>query len=93
MNEDLIREVVSPEGVEEQLVEEVVFQVTRTLGGKYRTYVKRQNGSQVVPDHIRVHDDRDSATKCVGEEMAILGMVMNDPKGTMDRILEGLKKK
>lgn len=41
-----LREHISPEGVEEQILFELRFMITKTMGGKFRVYAIDENGAQ-----------------------------------------------
>ncbi len=78
-------EVISPEGVEEQLVEEFTFRITLTLGGKYRTYVKLSEKSKWYSEGIS--DTKKEAEKNLGMHMAVAGNMMIDANKTIEKLI------
>ena len=89
MNQPAAREVISPEGVEERVEIEEGFRMTLTGGGKYRIYHLHSSG---VARAMETYDNKEAATKAMGEMMGIFGMLMADPKRTMEALLSGRKK-
>lgn len=84
-------EVISPEGVEEQLITEFSFRVTHTLGGKFRAYVKFSEKSQW--ESVGITDTKEEAEKKMGTHMALTGHMIADPMKTMEKVIEGIMNK
>lgn len=78
------REVISPEGVEERLIEEFVFRITLTGGGKYRVYGPGGKETRTMG----VYDTLAEAKKDAGYGMLILGGLIRDPEKTLDILLK-----
>lgn len=76
------REVVSPEGVEERLVEETTFRITLTGGGKYRCY----HGSDSKLTSVGVHDTIEEAQKSCASGMIMVGGLTLHPEKVIDAI-------
>lgn len=84
-------EVISPEGVEEQLITEFGFRITHTLGGKFRAYVKFSEKGQW--ESVGITDTKKEAEKTMGTHMALTGHMMADPVKTMEKVIEGMVNK
>ena len=82
-----LREILSPEGVEEQVVFESTTRVTRTLGGKFRTYTLDGDSK----GHDRSFANKDEAMRDAGMSLMVLGGLLADPKGTIDLLLASFK--
>lgn len=78
------REVISPEGVEERLVEEFVFRITLTGGGKYRVYGPGGKADRTMG----IYGTLDEAKKDAGYGMPIFGGLIRDPEKTIDILLK-----
>ena len=87
-------EIMSPEGVEESMVEGSMFFMTMTQGGKYRLYCAivcpcgRPEHAHKVKS-LGVFDSKEQATKMAGTHMMLMGSCMLDPKGTVAFLLGG----
>lgn len=88
-------EIMSPEGVEEKLIEATCFFMTLTQGGKYRVYAaivcpcNNPNHSHEARPVGRVHNTKDEATKAAGTHMALMGSAMLDPRALLGAIFGG----
>lgn len=82
------KEFISPEGVEERVIDHHEFHITLTGGGKYRTYAtfKGQN----MPG--RVFNSIEEARKGMGMDMLMLGSLEVDPIKTINSVVAGLKR-
>lgn len=83
------REIISPEGVEERLVKELIVRITLTGGGKYRVYMivesAEKGGLDIHPSSI--HDTKDAAEKKAGGMMMVFGGMIIDPVNTLRTVL------
>lgn len=86
-----LREHVSPEGVEERIVFDVRYLVTQTQGGKFRFYSFNPVSLKYTP-HL-IHDTIDESRKNLGSALTIMGMMINDPVGSMKQILAAITTK
>ena len=80
--ENLIKdEVLSPEGVEEKLLEFQLYQVTLTGGGKFRTYYEHRCNKceEVHRTSTGVHDTLEEAKKHVATQMNMQSAMVLNP--------------
>jgi hypothetical protein len=77
-------EIISPEGVEERLVEEWLFRITLTGGGKYRVY----SGSTAKPLPMDVHETLKLAREDLARGMALHGALVLHPEKILDILLK-----
>lgn len=80
---------ISPEGVEEEIVTEFTFRITKTQGGKFRTY---QGSTTHGKGPSTSYDNRIKANKALGTIMTILGSSLIDPVDTAKFLVEQLAK-
>lgn len=80
-------EIISPEGVEERLIEEIIFRVTMTGGGKFRLYGGEQNALRT----LEICETEELAKTNIGKYMTLLGSLRFDPNGTLDMITQALR--
>lgn len=92
MNDTKLRddEILSPEGVEEKLIERWTFEITLTGGGKYRLY-ECKDGKDRHSGHIV--GTLKEARKSQARTMIMLGMLVDDPKATIDMLFKSLENK
>lgn len=81
-------EMISPEGVEEKIIQETSFIVTQTQGGKFRSYVKQRG--ELKP--VFIEDSKEKAFKRIGEGMIVMGGLITDPERMIKTMLDGMKK-
>lgn len=84
-NETKQREIVSPEGIEERVVNELVGRITLTGGGKYRIYIGISEPEEMRS--IAVADTEDEAKKKLGGALMMWGGLLVDPKRALAAIL------
>lgn len=82
------REIISPEGVEERVIEEQGVRVTLTGWGKYRVYL---TSSDKVTS-VRILDTKEEARKEAGMLLAVVGGFLSDPARMIDALLGGIAK-
>jgi len=64
------REIISPEGVEERVLYEVVLRITLTGGGRYRLYAERsKDGDRPETDSIDIFTTEREALDTLGYHM------------------------
>lgn len=88
MSEQMQREIISPEGVEERVISEDIYRITMTGGGKYRIY--HSSGGKL--HSIGVLDTREEAEKKLGTGMLMHGGLLVAPKKTMELLLSSMTK-
>lgn len=76
------KEVISPEGVEERLLEEIKFELTMTQGGKFRFYYSTKG----VRQPGGVFDTKEEAQQRFYESIMVMGAFFLNPKETIRRI-------
>lgn len=81
-------EVISPEGVEERLVSEQVYQITLTGGGKYRVYNINNRGKQAV---IGIAETMDKAEMLLSSFLVVFAMMKIDPDAMIDYLMKNFK--
>lgn len=88
-----MREIVSPEGVEERVVKEAVIRITLTGGGRFRVYADTWDGeaSRYHDSTVGVFDDQKSAEKAAGEHMILLGGMIARPQETIALLIDAMK--
>jgi len=89
--ENLIKdEILSPEGVEEKLIEERAYQITLTGGGKFRTYClqkcKKCNEEHRIP--TGVHDTLKEAQHHSAEQMNFHSALVLKPSSVIGFLFE-----
>lgn len=91
MSEDLLQdEILSPEGVEEKLLEERVYQITLTGGGKYRTYYAQKCGScnDLHRTSTGVHDTLEKAQHHSAVQMNVQSALVLKPEKVFGFLFE-----
>lgn len=89
MIEIKFNEIVSPEGVEERVIEEFVFRITMTGGGKFRLYLPVGDGRI---DATQIYDDEEKAKKEIGGAMMMFGGLLHSPKEVTGMLIKSLKR-
>ena len=84
-----LREILSPEGVEERIVSERVYQITLTQGAKYRVYFINDGERNPV---ARIFETKEEAEKDLAKSMLLMASLEIDPQRTIEVILKDLKK-
>lgn len=87
-DEKELREIISPEGVEERVIREAIFRVTMTGGGKFRGYVI-QDG-KVIPREV--YDTKEKAFENIGGDMILMGGLLSNLKRTVEILMQAMKK-
>ena len=82
-----VREVLSPEGVEERVVHEEGFRVTLTAGGKYRIYMLCDGD----PKPMGIEEDLEAAKKHGAGPTMLRAMMTLDRKKGVETIVEMIK--
>jgi hypothetical protein len=90
--EDLMKGVLlSPEGVEERLVEQRKYQICLTQGGKFRVYYgERRDDGKECRHTVGIFDDIKEARKRLGFIMNMNGAMIVRPDETIQMILKNL---
>lgn len=88
-NAPTLREIMSPEGVEEKVKRETTFRITETQGAKFRIYVKEGNNLKAVS----VVDDMAKALQEMGRVMMLMGAMLDNPEATIEILIQSARKK
>lgn len=82
------KEIISPEGIEEQVVIEQTYRITLTQGGKYRTYLIMLGN---IEESMGTDNTLEEARKHMAMGMTIYAGLILNPKLIIDTLLKELK--
>ena len=85
-------EIISPEGLDERVLEVHIGRITLTQGGKHRVYFEARGAGQEQrgPTINHVSDSLEAAQKQLAQIMLVRAGLTLDEKKTLDHVIDAI---